>query len=290
MNVWRSIVAGTLFVALATAPARSQDQVLVPGEPPLTQRHLDQVVLSAEWILDLTLTGEQRKECERLVLADWQARDAAVRACYVRTIETWAALRPRMTPYQRRLSRALFQPGCLAAWDKEGAAEVDRWMLAVYRQAYKPGSERNPVLADGEPALTRARAERYADYLEWLLDFSAGGGLSEPQRRALQDDVVKDWPKMDGAARRALLETVEEWTAITQLPLAERNRRRCVLRPRLLAQLRAREDEHGRRLLGLYAREQKGGQAARRRQQYLFELNLEGLRQPVGRDRLMSAR
>jgi len=121
--------------------------------------------------------------------------------------------------------------------------------------------------------------DRYADYLEWLLDFSASGGLTKQQRDVLRDYLVEDWKEMDGAARAAFLKTVKKSMAIVQESAADRNKRRAARRPRLLAQLRAeRNDKRSQWLLGIYEQEQKVLQAVRPNKRDPYEAKIEMLR------------
>ena len=85
------------------------------------------------------------------------------------------------------------------------------------RGDHKPGGERNPVLANGDPALTRDAADQYCDMVEGVLDFSISGGLTDAQRQDVQDLLVKDWKGMDQAAREDFLQTLQKWPSQERL-------------------------------------------------------------------------
>jgi hypothetical protein len=63
MSPQRMLAAPVLAaLVLAAAPARSPAQVLVPGNPPLTQEVVDLYQQMWEWYCDVHLTPEQRRQ------------------------------------------------------------------------------------------------------------------------------------------------------------------------------------------------------------------------------------
>jgi hypothetical protein len=48
----------------------------------------------------------------------------------------------------------------LDAFRSKAANKRCRWLVALYEAAYKPGSEHNPILADGRPPLTQQLVDR----------------------------------------------------------------------------------------------------------------------------------
>jgi hypothetical protein len=233
---------------------------LVAGDPPLLTHHMDQRLLFVEWLLDLSLTDHQGQEYQRLFIKEWNNADRSKKAAIVKQIEDWAPALAKLNLPSRNLNRAAFQPRFLAVWRKDGADVDDRWLLSLYETTYRPGGERNPVLVAGQPPLTQSQVDRYADYLEYVLDLSLSG-LNKPKREILRDYVVKDWKKMDRAARQEFLDTLKKWEDIAQRP-AERNEWGSAMRPKMLAQLRlARDDERSLWLLGLHDKEQRDFQA-----------------------------
>src|SRR5262249_6414961 len=130
---------------------------------------------------------------------------------------------------------------------RKSDAESDRWLLAAYETAHKPGSEHNPILADGDPALTRDEAELYCDRVEFGLDLSVLGGLTPDQRRRLQDLRGRDWKGMDASGKEAFLQELNKGYD----------------KAALLAQLRSKPgEERSQFLLEVYKQEQD--QVARR--------------------------
>jgi len=248
---------------------------LVAGDPPLLKHHMEEWLLILEWVLDMSLTNQQRQEIQTLILKEWKNFDRSELAAMIKWIETsWAAL-AKMNPASRNLARAAFKPGIVASWRKDGT-KAARWMLSLYETAYKPGGERNRILVAGKPALTQSQVERYGDYLEFVLDLSLSG-LNKPKREILRDYVVKDWKKMDRAAREEFLDTIKKWEAIAQRP-AERSEWGSAMRPQVLVQLRlARDDEKSLWLLGLHDKEQRDFQARKELLQEKHRFQMEAM-------------
>jgi len=227
--------------SLPHADRKDDPTVLIPGDPPLTQDMMNLYRMAMDYILDLQITDLQRDEYQRLFLEDWKKDPKE----WGKAIESWRKpLSAR--PYDRRARRVRRRPSDLDALRKSDA-ESDRWLLAAYEAAHKPGSERNPILADGDPPLTRDEAELYCDRVEFGLDLSVLGGLTPDQRRRLQDLLVRDWKGMDASGKGAFL----------------RELNRGYDKAALLAQLRGKPgEERSLFLLEVYKQEQD--QAARR--------------------------
>jgi hypothetical protein len=220
---------------VAYRPGGPKNPVLVFGEPPLTQAVVDLDAAVLELLLDLRLSDEQRREIRQLWIEDWKSWGPGTRRRNVQEVESWAGL-PTWNNYHRSVMRALHQPNALTAWAKEAGAGA-RWRQALHAATSRPGSASNPVLAGGEPPLTRVVVARYADYLEVMLDLSVSGGLTAPQRQALQDYLVKDWATMSADDRAGLLGDVKRWEDAAAAGDTEANRSLRTLRPDLLAHL-----------------------------------------------------
>lgn len=191
---------------LPHADRKDDPTVLVPGDPPLTQGMVDLYRTAMDAILDLQMTDNQREEFQKALIEDWKRNDPKQ---WAKGIESWRAPLSR-GPYARRVWRAGQLPLLLDGLHKSNDG-ADAWLLAAYDAAHKPGSDRNPVLAEGDPPLTRDVVDQYGAMVEAVLDFSASGGLTDGQRRDLQDLLVKDWKGMDRAARQDFLQTLQKW-------------------------------------------------------------------------------
>jgi hypothetical protein len=244
----------TLLTLTILPAARAGDRVLVSGYPPLTQSLLDKQVWQIEWALDLTFTDQQRRESEELCIEDWKTKNRSQRELSAKTTVRNYQSMSKLRPFQLNMLRLSTQPASLAKWSKPGSSALDQWLVALYEEAWKPGGTRNPILVAGDLALTQQAVVRYSDYVEWVLDFSASGGLSTQQRRILKDFLVKDWKKMD---QGAFLAKVKEWVEMAALqPQVWRNWSEAE-RPLLVAQLYAVKDERSRWLLETFKQERE---------------------------------
>jgi hypothetical protein len=241
------------------APGNAPGQVLVPGNPPLTQDVVDLYRQGMEWALDLRLSEQDREKWQALFIQDWNTKSPAQRQKAIADWKSgfaWLGKLDQLTAGQRTEFRQTLQQHFLQAL-RSSPCPDDRFLLAVYESAHKPGGERNPVLVAGKPALTQGMVDRYGDHVEFVLGLSLTG-LNQPKRQILRDYVVKDWKKMDRAAREEFLNTLKKWDELVRGPRAERVQWRMAAQPQLLARLRiARDDEFSQWLLGLYDNEQR---------------------------------
>jgi hypothetical protein len=281
MTVFRCPIACAVLVLLGgLLPARGADEVLVPGDPPLTDGLLGKNIWMMEWVLDLKLTEPQRREFKGLYVESWKKLDKGERKKTARSVEEGRETLSRLSPYHLNKLRLATQPAWLANWRKPGAFAPNRWLADLHEETTKPGGSNNAVLVPGDPALTQLSVNRYGDYVEWVLDFSTSGGLTAAQRKVLKDYLVKDWKKMD---RDAFLATVKEWVEVAaQKPEVWRKWTEAE-RPKLLAQLyTARDDERSRWLLETFTLERKKldlmNEAERKRHEAMMQLidNLKG--------------
>jgi hypothetical protein len=243
----------------AHKPGGVRNAILVAGDPPLTQDMMDLYRTAMDYVLDIRMTDGQRDEFQKAFIDDWKKNDPKQ---WAKNIESWRAPLSR-NQYNCRVWRAGQQPLLLDGLRKSDEA-TDAWLLAAYEAAHKPGSDRNPVLAAGDPALTRDVVDQYGDMVEAVLDFSASGGLTDGQRRDLEDLLVKDWKGMDRAARQDLLQSLKKWPSP----------------PRFLAQLRAAPsgDQRSQYLLEIRNKEQEMAAEVRRLIQRSRETTIDAIR------------
>jgi hypothetical protein len=255
-----------LLVAVHDAehrPGSRKNPILAAGDPPLTTALMEQRLLFVEWLFDLTLTPEQRAEYQRLFTKVWKELDKSSKVNLAKGIEMWGEASASWTAFHRNLARALYLPRALATGAGKDATEADRWLVALYETAYKPGGARNPVLVQGKLELTQALVDRYGDYLEWILQLSLSGGLTRAQRQLLQEYLVKDWKTMGASGRDEFLANIKKWAEVAPQGAKGWNRWRETLQPKLLAQLRSeRDNPRSQFLLQLYAKEQQLLQSA----------------------------
>jgi hypothetical protein len=245
-----------LEIYRATHRNDKETVILVLSEPPWTNTLMEQRVRFLEWLFDLSLTPAQRREYERLFLQGWKGCTKEQREHLAENTRQLADVLSSLSALDSHLARAASQAGWLAAL-KQSEDDSDRYLLKLYEEAYKPGGSRNPVLAAGDPPLTRDLVERFGDRLEWLFEMSASGGLTAPQRQDLQELLTARWKKMDPEARKQWCADLADWSdKVAPLDDKQRHEWRRARRPKLLAELRANpEDPLNRWLLDLYNRE-----------------------------------
>jgi hypothetical protein len=210
-----------------------------------------------EVILDLRLTDDERSEYRHLVIEYWKHGDPKDVHSWAENLRAVAPL-PTWTAYRRNEIRALNQPKFLAAWAKGPAGSAGRWLVALHESASRPGSPHNPVLVKGEPPLTLEVVNRYADYLEMMVDLSISGGFTAAQRQVLQEYLVKGWDKMDPAGKEDLLADLKRWGDATAQGREAAGQCVSALRPKLVAQLRtAPADPFSQWLLEIMAKERQ---------------------------------
>jgi hypothetical protein len=263
-------------------PGGPNNPILVAGDPPLTRgmAELDNDVL--EVLFDFRFSAAQRREAVRLLVAEWKTLKPAKKKEWARNNATWTNL-PTMRSYGRNWQRACLQTKLLDHFRRDDASARDRWLLNLYETAYRPGSDRNPVLVAGKSPLTQQLVDRYGDYLEVVLDLSISGGFTAEQRKVLQGYLVKDWKKMSAEDRDELLADLKTWLDAAEAGTG--NKAVGALRPKLLAQLQtARDNQRSLWLLEIRAQELKKFAQLTEMQRMLHETQLRIIRamEPTG--------
>jgi hypothetical protein len=222
-------------------PGGRNNPILVAGDPPLTQAMSTLDRGRVELIFDLFLTEDQSREFQRLLIADWKKWDQKERRQWARTLEQWVEL-PAWNNYKRNELRALTQAKLRQKWATRPTTGSG-WLLAIEAEVFKEGSARNPVLVAGEPPLTQLLVDRYADYLEIIVDLSVSGGFVAMERKIAQEYLVKGWKTMGAAQRKELIADLRSWTEAAGKGGIEADKYIVAMRPRFLAKLRAARDD-----------------------------------------------
>jgi hypothetical protein len=255
----------------AYKPGGTKNPILAAGDPPLTQGMLDLEIAVVELLLDLRLTGEQRRKYQQLYLEGWKKADQDERLKWAKGVGTWAKL-PIWNSYQRSVHRALDQPQNVQTWRKDTSA-LARWQTALYESSTKAGSARNPVLVDSVPPLTQLVVDRYRDFLQVMLDTSMSGGFTTAQRAVLQEYLVKDWKTMSAGERKDLLADLKRWFDAAARGNAEAKKCIGAMRPKLLAELyTGRDKPRYRWLIEVLNQERQLVERKKRERKYVAEM------------------
>jgi hypothetical protein len=256
MNVFRVFTTVAVIAVLSgLTPACHAGEVLVPGNPPLTESLMDLDIAVTELLFDLRLTDEERREYRQLAIEEWKSLSPDQKRDRVKSTGSWAKL-PTWNNYKRNERRSLVLPQAFRIWSKVQGG-TGPWKLTLYESACKPGGAHNPVLVDGDPPLTQRAVDRYRDYLEIMLDLSVSGGFSTAQREVLKDFLVKDWKKMDLAARQDFCAELDRWSEATASGGEELGKWRRALQPKVLTELRSADNPRSKWLLETYQNERQ---------------------------------
>lgn len=214
---------------------------LVVNRRPLTQAMSNLDRGRVEVIFGLSLTDDQAREFQQHQIADWKNWDQPERRQWAKTLDNWADL-PAWNNYKRVEQRALAQAKLRQRWAAKPTS-ASSWLLAVDADVFKEGSARNPVLVAGRPPLTQLLVERYADYLEIIVDLSDSGRFTEVERQIVQEYLVKRWKTMGAAPKNELIADLHRWTEATVNGGGEAEKYVLAMRRKLLAKLRAARDD-----------------------------------------------
>jgi hypothetical protein len=207
----RVVLARVVFFALLVGLCRgglADERVLAEGNPPLTQKTVDQFAGYFQWILDVELTEAQRDELRRLVVDVWEKQDASA----MRGIQS-------LVKQYRQVEAA--EEATRDFWREENQAKVvqsirgaddpaSKWALAVYEAAHQP-------LVDGDPPLTRQMADAQLEVLCFMAAVVRG---AEPVAvpKAVKDEwaghLQEGWASLNDGQKKLVANTPLLWAAI----------------------------------------------------------------------------
>ncbi len=205
---------------MTAAPAAPIEKKLAPGDPPLTDLFVGDLIGFFKMVLKISFAPEQRAEFTRLLIAEWS--DSATRQSALELIQIWRqreTIKPGDMPdlirqQEIQLGKALPE----AAKRSRTAA----WLLSAYEAARKSrpdaptaaerGSSGVVLVPSGgrlsaRPALTQGRANYYIRHFSYLLETP----LSAPQRTELQERLIAAWKRTDSDQMPGALEALQQW-------------------------------------------------------------------------------
>lgn len=186
----------------------AQADVLVEGEPPLTQDMVDRSCDLLEWALDLQMTAEQRDHARETLVASWKAKDHPAIANATRLLALYDRV-ARLAPAQRDQARGKTTPELLAQLNKDGKDPMARWLLGVHAAAHA-------AVVQGDPPLTRQVIDACAELLAFLAGQAGNGATEAPDAKleaSVEHELVARWPKLDRAQRQQLAMLPAFWAA-----------------------------------------------------------------------------
>jgi hypothetical protein len=128
MNVFRYSTAACLLAATTTT-LRAGDDVLAPGDPPLTRAIADRKIDFWEWVFAQRLDDRQRAELRQLQVREWGRNDREWKARWIHFLDVWRDATAAGGANADRLRAGIRR----AALDSLGGGDADavgRWLLA----------------------------------------------------------------------------------------------------------------------------------------------------------------
>jgi hypothetical protein len=148
-------------VLVLTMPVAGRSQVLVRGNPPLTEEMVGRFAEYFEWAFEMRLTNDQVSVLRRYSVDIWKRHSPSE----MEEISNVVRLQVELSKAdQRQLAviRANYEPQVLDALRKQPNEPMAVWALAVYDSSHK-------VLAQGNPPLTRQVSDAFVEALFFIL-------------------------------------------------------------------------------------------------------------------------
>jgi hypothetical protein len=142
-----------LAVLVATGPGFAQSQVLVQGQPPLTEETVGRFTEFFEWAFDVQLTVEQRQVLRKYTVDSWTQKKTSDMNDVVQLVQQQTEL-SKLDAQQRGLVRLKIEPELLAQMRNQPNEPMAKWALAVYEASHQ-------AIAPGAPPLTRQSTDAF---------------------------------------------------------------------------------------------------------------------------------
>jgi len=159
---------------LFSAAAGSDDDLPIPGNPPLTKEMVDKGSQFFEWLLDAQLTVEQRAQFRDSLAESWKDHRQDEIDATVNVVNYQDQLSQK-TPEERALVREVLRKKFLDLMRQTPNDVLSRWVLDIYDSAHVP-------IADGSPPLTSQVADAYAEFVSFMIVQCLGKSPFKPDR------------------------------------------------------------------------------------------------------------
>lgn len=191
----------------------------IAGSPPLTLEMTQKGTNFFEWLLDASLTSEQRQQFQDSLAQSWLSRRRDEIQSTVNVLQFADQINSK-TPQEREVYRQILQPKFLAQMRMQPNSTLSRWVLNIYDSAHKP-------IAAGNPPLTQQVVDSYAEAVSFMLEQSTGKGFSADRqfKDALTHSLIQRYPQLGADEQSALARIPLEWALIqtkwTAIPASE---------------------------------------------------------------------
>jgi hypothetical protein len=189
-------VAAVLVLAL---PASGQSQVLVRGNPPLTEEMIGRFAEYFEWAFDVRLTNDQVNVLRKYSVDVWNKQSKSDMDAIVNVVQLQIEL-SKADRQQLAVVRANYEPQVLEAMRQQPNEPMAVWALAVYASSHK-------ILAAGNPPLTRQTSDAFVEALFFMLG-EVQGKRDEVPTAQLKDQwaaaLTGSYPGMPDAMKKQI--------------------------------------------------------------------------------------
>lgn len=242
-----TVLAALLVLLSAVCPVRSADAILVPGNPALTQREVDQERAYLEWVLGLKMSEQTRTLHQRALVADWKEWDRDSRSRFLQGVETWSKM-GRASGFDDAWRRTHNRgPVLLSICSKPDLFDALLALDLPSGGAPPADPDRDRVLVPGS-ALTRGVVDQFSELIEWLFDLE----LTRVQGAALQELLIDEVKRGDKPAQEGTLSSIRFWGRVGRLNATDRRLVRAAYVPEFVANLPGTKDKTDRWLLSVY--------------------------------------
>jgi hypothetical protein len=188
-------IAAVLFLAL---PAISHSQVVVAGNPPLTEETIGRFTEFFEWAFDVQLTNEQREVLRQYTVDSWTQNKTSDISDVVGLVQQQVDI-AKYPAEQRRYVRVKIEPELLAQMRQQPNEPMAQWALAVYEASHRP-------IASGTPPLTRQGTDAFLEALFFMAG-EVSGQQNVPDQK-LKDDwarvLAANYPTMSAELKQQI--------------------------------------------------------------------------------------
>jgi hypothetical protein len=165
MNSYKSIMTKLLLVLTLCVPAQplfafDGEMVLVQGQPPLTEKMVNQLIDFFEWALDGKFNSLQRAQFQRDRVSEWRKGQQSDIDTFLKILEVRSQV-AALTEQQRAGIKQAVQDELLNTLRQQPNEPISRMLLEVHQAgqntyAHNPEAAHSPV---DSPALGRANTE-----------------------------------------------------------------------------------------------------------------------------------
>jgi hypothetical protein len=161
-------------------PEPAPDTVLAQGNPPLTERIVEQYTELQAWVLEVPVTREMRGWQRADLVKSWKnPQDAKTVLDYLTVTRSQLA---QAEPDDREFYRVDMQPTLLAGFRAQKNDPTATFLVAAYEAAHPP-------IAAGSPPLTESMVSHYVAFLGWLFEIPVTQSFAATERARL----VRGW-------------------------------------------------------------------------------------------------